>query len=307
MNNDTDHILLTRFNLPSVGVESLIRAHDGWLHSRVDLFEKYCLPSVRAQTQRDFAWIIYFDPESPEWLLRWIDSHRAEGVFHPVFRATVSRQESSSDMADLIGTPRPRLLTTNLDNDDAIARDFVERLGSVGPIRQRTALYFSNGLIATRHRVYSRRDKHNAFCSVVESWDDPVTCWADWHNRLGRTMSVKTIGGPPAWLQVVHGSNVSNRVRGRLIAPDGYQGLFGDLLADEPPPSRTEMLADHAVFGPLRATKEGVRAVARWGALSVLGTSGLDRIKERLAQMRNRHPRMGERSPLAEKVDLEGR
>jgi hypothetical protein len=26
-----DHVLLTRFNLPSRGLESLIRAKDGWL------------------------------------------------------------------------------------------------------------------------------------------------------------------------------------------------------------------------------------------------------------------------------------
>ncbi|MBY8850425.1 putative rhamnosyl transferase, partial [Saccharothrix sp. MB29] len=63
-----DHVVLTRFNLPSVGAESVVRAQEGWLTKRVGLFERYCLPSVAAQTSSDFRWLIYFDPESPQWL-----------------------------------------------------------------------------------------------------------------------------------------------------------------------------------------------------------------------------------------------
>ncbi len=41
-----DHVLLTRFNLPTPGVEGLIRAREGWLQDRIELFELYCAPSV---------------------------------------------------------------------------------------------------------------------------------------------------------------------------------------------------------------------------------------------------------------------
>ena len=278
-----DHVILTRFNLPSVGVESLIRAHDGWLRARVELFEHYCLPSVRAQSDLDFSWIIYFDPESPAWLMEWIDTQRDEGIFHPVFRASVSTPQLLSDIGELIGTPRSWLMTTNLDNDDAIALDFVARLHAIAPPTERTAVYLSNGLIASQDDLYLRTDRHNAFCSVIEPWDRPVTCWADWHNRLSLQMSARSIGGPPAWLQVIHGSNVSNRVRGRLVSPAAYRGLFGNLLAEAPAPGRSKIARDRIVTGPARFTRETVRATAKWGAVRLFGTSGLDRIKLRLA------------------------
>lgn len=34
------HVLLPRFNLPSPGLESLVRAQDGWLRARWDLFSR---------------------------------------------------------------------------------------------------------------------------------------------------------------------------------------------------------------------------------------------------------------------------
>jgi hypothetical protein len=31
-------------------------------------FERYCAPSVSRQSTDDFTWLIFFDPESPQWL-----------------------------------------------------------------------------------------------------------------------------------------------------------------------------------------------------------------------------------------------
>jgi hypothetical protein len=43
-----DHVLLTRFNLPSKGPESLICTMHGWLQRRVELFMKYTISSITA-------------------------------------------------------------------------------------------------------------------------------------------------------------------------------------------------------------------------------------------------------------------
>lgn len=125
MRPTVDHALLTRFNLPSKGFESLVRAKDGWLHNRVELFERYCLPSVRAQTRKGFHWIVYFDPESPKWLLDRIQALSADGLFTPIFRAEVSADELLSDIEEVTGRQAQNLLTTNVDNDDGLAADFV--------------------------------------------------------------------------------------------------------------------------------------------------------------------------------------
>ena len=54
----------------------------------------------------------------------------------------------------------------------------------------------------------------------------PLTCWSDWHNQLGRHMDVVEVEGEPGWLQVIHGANVSNRVRGTMTDPARYRALF---------------------------------------------------------------------------------
>jgi putative rhamnosyltransferase len=113
MPQPVDHVLLTRFNLPSAGHESLVRARENWLRDRVALFDRYCLPSVRAQSCPDFSWLIYFDPESPGWLRDWVRSHEGRGSFSPVFRESVSREQLLADIRAVLGRPhRDQLLTT---------------------------------------------------------------------------------------------------------------------------------------------------------------------------------------------------
>ncbi len=277
---ECDHVLLTRFNLPSQGVESLIRAKDGWLAARIELFERYCVPSVLAQGSRNFSWIVYLDPASPQWLLGRLAPHVAAGTFTPVFREEVGREELLGDLRAVVGPDRrPQLITTNLDNDDGLAVDFVERLQAVRTPHPRAAVFLGRGLIRQGDSVYVRSDRHNAFCSVRESWDDAVTCWADWHNRLALQMPAVDVAGEPAWLQVVHETNVSNRVRGRLTSPRRHLAAFGALLSDVGEPRRSAVVRDWMSAGPRRLARETARTVVKRAIMAVGGPEGLDRIK----------------------------
>ncbi|HYI34255.1 MAG TPA: glycosyltransferase [Glaciibacter sp.] len=280
--SDINHVLITRFNLPSPGPESLVRAQPGWLEARVDLFDRYCVPSVLAQKSRNFSWMIYFDPESPQWLLKRIERFEADGIFLPVFRATVNHHELLADIRRRVGREETTLITTNLDNDDGLAGDFVERVQATVSPHPRAAIYLTNGLIARANELYLHRDRRNAFCSVRESWTEPATCWYDWHNLLGHSMPVIEVGGNPAWLQVVHGTNVSNRVHGRLVSPARYEASFGSLLSASTAPSSVELTMDRLIRAPARILGSVPRRAAKWIALRLFGKSGLDWIKLRL-------------------------
>lgn len=274
-----DHVLLTRFNLPSSGPESLIRAKEGWLRTRIELFEKFCLPSVLAQTNQNFNWIIYLDPESPDWLKERMAFLNRDGVFTPIFRSQVGKEDRRRDLKAVSGGSGRVLLTTNLDNDDALAADFVERIQELPVDSNRTAIYFTNGLIRHGSSLYVRRDKSNAFCSVRESWDSPLSCWADWHNRLELHMPVLSLEGAPAWLQTVHTTNVSNRVRGKRAASGPYTAGFGPLLDGTDDPDRATLLKESIVDRPLRSLRDGSRWLLRNAIVKTLGKDGLDRIK----------------------------
>jgi Putative rhamnosyl transferase len=279
-----DHAILTRFNLPSVGAESVIRAKDDWLTQRVELFEHYCLPSVRAQSISDFRWLIYFDPESPNWLKERIESWTDSDRIVPLFRTEVPRDDLLSDIEQHVGRRDGWLITTNLDNDDALAVDFVERVQSAPMQSGRHALYLGNGLIRTAGSVYARRDRFNAFCSVREPWVDARTCWGEWHNLLPTVMPAESLVGQPGWLQVVHGNNVTNRIRGRLTDAAPYRDLFPGMLDDLTPEPRAAIARDALISAPRRWIVDRVRLAGKSAILAVGGKRGLDQIKWVLAK-----------------------
>lgn len=279
MRTDVDHVLLTRFNLPSEGAESTVRAKEGWLRARVELFERYCLPSVENQTIHSFHWVIYFDPQSPAWLRSKVHELARTAMFTPIYRASVSREELLTDLRAVTGSHHQELITTNLDNDDGLSSDFVARLQRVRTGSDRTAIYLVRGLIRSGDGLYLRTDRANAFCSVREDWDSAQTCWANWHNLLGRSMNVVEIGGDPAWLQVIHGTNVSNRIRGRRIKAAPYEAIFGALLDGVGDPGPAAVVRDFLMDRPGRSTRDLARAALKRAALTVLGKHGVDRLK----------------------------
>ncbi|MFS0866266.1 glycosyltransferase [Microbacterium sp. 179-B 1A2 NHS] len=282
-----DHVLVTRFNLPTAGPESLVRARDGWLRERIDLFERHTVPSVQRQTAGGLSWIVYLDPLSPAWLLDRLQPYIARRVFTPFFRDEVLWPDVARDARAVTGATTDILVTTNLDNDDALADDFAARVQALARRHGRAAIYLSRGLIACGDEVYLRHDDRNAFCSVAESWDAPGTAWRDWHTLLGRHYPVVIDAGEPGWLQVIHGGNVSNRVRGRLVSPVPYRRLFGDELTDVPPPGLAPVLADRLVRVPVRAGREFARATAKNLVLTLLGKDAVDRLKDRLSARRS--------------------
>ena len=277
-------VLLTRFNLPTPGKERLIRAQEGWLVERFALFERYTVPSVRSQSA-PVSWLVYLDPESPTWLLDAMARWQAEGLLHPVLREVVGPLDVASDLEALAGVDAGgRVVTANLDNDDGLARDFVARLLAADPrLPTPVAVYVSRGLIRRGDELYEVRDRFNAFCAVAESAARPVTCWAEWHNLMPQWMPVVEVGGGPGWLQVVHGRNVSNRVRGRRASTIGHVENFGHLLDGVVDPDPADMRRDRWVGRPVREGREIARAALKRVVFTTLGKERFDAAKSSVA------------------------
>jgi hypothetical protein len=96
--------------------------------------------------------------------------------------------------------------------------------------------------------AYRHRHLHNAFTNLVEADDELFrTTMTIRHMELPQHVSVIQAEGPPAWLQVVHGGNVSNKVRGRRTAPAQHAARFPHGLLDAvAAPTPLEQLADAA-------------------------------------------------------------
>jgi hypothetical protein len=131
------HFILTRFNLP-LWTEDKCGCHINrvsWLEERMSLFEKYCLPSVIGQTNHNFTWILLCDEKTPEEYRERIKGYKRQLPLIELIQVEENYawdfpnifSEVVSSMLELKGANDGDVcVTTQLDNDDAINKDYVD-------------------------------------------------------------------------------------------------------------------------------------------------------------------------------------
>ena len=261
-----NHIILTRFNLETPGVERTFRERAGWLDRRIDLFEKFCLPSVVSQTVKNFKWIIYADVRTPERHqskffeyaqhdvvdIRWVDGHN------------FSLSNVRADIKCTLSTGCNWLITTRLDNDDAIHRTYVEKIQAYCSFRRREGINFTRGLILSEGRLYVSRDLSNAFISLSEPTKDMLTVWCRQHTDIKLVAPILRVDDAPVWLQVVHGENVVNQKKGVRVRSDpvffsGFVFKHTELIKD----SNIEVGFENLVCFPIRYIRDTMKNTIR--------------------------------------------
>ncbi len=64
------HFVITRFNLPifptRTNGEKVKNCDVDFLNKRLDIFETYCMPSLKNQTNQNFQWLVLFDVNTPD-------------------------------------------------------------------------------------------------------------------------------------------------------------------------------------------------------------------------------------------------
>lgn len=255
------HVILTRFNLATPGRESALRNQPDWLARRFTLFEEICLPSMAAQSSKNFHWIIYFDEHTPDSFRERIDTLRQTVPFTPYFTDLFQADGWVRSLEEVIPARSARLLSTRLDNDDALARDYVERVQSEAERHAGSlpvSLNFQNGFIRTDDSLYAIQHSRNAFFSRLCRWEPGmVVANGIQHMDLERHGPVVQIDGPGAWLQVVHGQNVSNKVRGWRIPLSKCHDRFpSSCLSGIGEGKTVPILLENAIRSPLRAARD---------------------------------------------------
>jgi len=256
------HVVITRFNLATAGRESGIRMAPGWLEGRFDLFEGYCLPTMAAQTQQDYIWLILFDEHTPEWARERVRKCQQVRPFTALYLGHFDHGGWARLVRAAIGDPVPGRLvvTSNLDNDDGLAADYIARVGECAAREWRgetLALNVPWGLVLARKRLYLHYHRSCAFTNMVEADDEGMVTTKAWrHNDLPFVLPLIQIGGQPGWLQVVHGNNVSNKVRGKVIDKPGVAAFPASVLAEVENPGLLEKVWDNGIVAPVRAVRD---------------------------------------------------
>lgn len=222
----TDHFLLTRFNLKKSDWQQDKNCQkvldEKWLKNRIGLFTKYCLPSVLGQTRRDFKWLIFFQ-EAPEpeirKLLKKLEVH---DFIEPVFVNGFEEFQKNLPLyiAKRMTAGSVGLLTTRLDNDDALHKDFIRWVQDATiPQGRDTVLHFPKGLfldLGDQKRLGASTYPLNQFISLKEAFreDAPLTALGRAHDSWGETLHIQALPHTDAWLQITHSHNMINRFKG---------------------------------------------------------------------------------------------
>ena len=220
---ELQHFLLTRFNLLlwQKDKESRKVRTMKWLEHRFLMFEKYCLPSVKNQTCLEFEWIVLFDSKTPERFKEKIEYYQNKcPQFVPVFvEPERGRFFAEIFRGEIIKRLKAkRVITTYLDNDDALNLRFVEDL-------QQRALHASDGIFFYYDKGYQYYTDYryllqihyprNHFVSVIERGDALATKgvfgygshYSIYKKRGAVIDHIKTV---PMWCEVVHEKNMLN-------------------------------------------------------------------------------------------------
>ena len=244
------HFILTRFNILIFNKDkegNKVRSAS-WLEHRFELFERYCLPSLKYQTCQEFEWIVLFDSTTPERFKERIEKYkeelsqlipvyvRPEGgrYFAQIFRDEVVKRVQA--VQEFNGSSR--VLTTYLDNDDALDVHFVEDL-------QRRAAYLPDGTFITYDNGYQYftdynyvmriRYPRNHFMSVVEN-GNPLAVKTIYgygsHYYIDKIPGAKIehVKDKPMWCEVIHERNMGNDayfLRAKMVKEaNGFSFMF---------------------------------------------------------------------------------
>lgn len=217
---DFRHVIITRFNI-ATDYGSNERLNSSYLNYRFSLFEQFCYPSVLAQSNQRFKWVVLFDERTPDAYKNIVDKYSAWEKFVPVYVNGLINDEIKQEIIStyLIDEDDEYLITTRLDNDDAVAIDFVQTIQDSFKAQECEFINLSFGYCLYNGNLFLIEDKGNPFISLIEKVSrtairDIKTVYCGTHNELSAIGPVIQLETQPAWIQVIHKGNVLNTLRG---------------------------------------------------------------------------------------------
>lgn len=218
------HFVITRFNIrasygcklknPDNNPMRRILDED-YLEERFSIFEKYTLPSMKQQTNQNFTWIILFHKNTPNSFKKKIEELKKEYSFIDLYFG----DEEKFDFSEYCDRQKENVkyaITTRIDNDDMFSNDYIEKIQEYANNNLRGCiLSFSKGrkydLKSKKQYEYERKDNH--FLSMIGTKEECILQYN--HAKIfdsGKEV-VMLDSNKPMWTEIIHESNVINRIK----------------------------------------------------------------------------------------------
>jgi len=228
------HYLITQWNCDLYDLT--------WLQRRQKVFERFTLPSVEAQSNKNFEWLLISDSRTPDKFKNVLDKYPATVIYHdfenyewktsnvnltefkPIMQFALRLEFIGDIVAGAIGQQdTDYIITSRCDNDDMIASEHIDRIQkeakSLYKNRETDKFWLSlvRGYRWKEDKMYPFNSTYNSFLSFVENPENLQTCYQCSH-VLAKVSEYPTHGvrsGAATWSEVIHENNVMNRVKRR--------------------------------------------------------------------------------------------
>ncbi|BCY28678.1 glycosyltransferase [Flavobacterium okayamense] len=229
------HLLITRFNLKNPEWKQLTKNNESlldnsWMNERLELFANYCFPSISNQTNQNFEWLLYFDSTTSEIhkskIAEIIGNKNNVKTFFidgmPVFNESIIKYVEENISAEY-------LITSRIDNDDCIHKDFINEIQkhfdkqdflAIDNIEGYTLQIEPNFILGKKEHIF------NPFISLIEKNEHPKTVWHYVHNMWKKEPRLIHVTEKRLWLSVIHGKNKVNEF-------DGYGNIKWNTLKND--------------------------------------------------------------------------
>lgn len=214
--NCFQHFLITRINIDwNISRPIHNRNDKNFLSYRFELFEKTCFPSVNAQTNKNFIWLLLLDAEIPSLFKEQLENYSSNPTIKTVFitnKATCLETLREAINTHLLDSTK-YIITTNLDSDDAISDNFIATVQSKFREQNFEFINFPFGYLYRfeNQKLYLREWLNSPIYTLVEkksSIYDTVLKYS--HDQIAN-YNIQQVCTKPMWLMTAHGKNVRTR------------------------------------------------------------------------------------------------
>lgn len=212
-----EHFVLTRFNIKYKDWDKKfphIVCDSSWMEYRFRLFEIFCLPSMRNQSNLQFKWLVLFDETtSEEHRVRIREYHKVFQNLTPIF---ITGKNFIKDIQQhLARSQADFLITTRLDSDDAYHSNAIDVIQQHFQAQDFKFLNFKKGYIydLQKNRLQAQTYISGPFMTLIEKKKDLImnkTVFCEDHQLMAGLYPVFDIVDDRYWLQVVHEKNLVN-------------------------------------------------------------------------------------------------
>lgn len=279
-NINYQHFLITRFNLKQDSWVNdkhstpLFGASDNWLKKRFELFEDFCLPSVKSQSNKNFKWLVYFSTDTSDTYKEKIRSIQLDFPnFLPKFIPGMNELVNSikSDIKiECNDFNNSIIITTRLDNDDALHENFINNIQififhhhitkGVLDMPYGFCLKVEPPLVLSSTIQFS-----NAFITYIEpyiSTSSLLTVFAKEHPKWVYSDKTYFLNKKRLWMQIIHENNVLNEIQGLLLNDTNFLKDFN--FKDEiclPKLNHSKILYHRYLKGPIYYLKKILKKI----------------------------------------------